>query len=173
MLTNVGFATTSGVGVQLYHFVIQCMLGSFLHERSQPATGWRYFLRSSRSRNATKHGIFSATAVGPGEDQTEFDRLRRELYRDVKPEGKLQEIQVEKLAALFWALKRVFRGLALEGSFKDGLDISLTETPKLEVLLRYLTTLDKTIEKAVAEIARLKQIRTGQPVPTLHLNVSS
>ena len=67
----------------------------------------------------------------------------------------------------------MFRGLALEGSFKDGLDISLTETPKLEVLLRYLTTLDKTIEKAVAEIARLKQIRTGQPVPTLHLNVSS
>jgi hypothetical protein len=41
--------------------------------------------------NAYKHGIFSATAILPGEDEQEFERLHADLIEEWKPVGATEE----------------------------------------------------------------------------------
>ncbi len=59
-------------------------------------------------RNAITHGIFSKAVVLKGESQADFDALLNALYQDRQPEGALEEILVNKLAVLWWRLRRVW-----------------------------------------------------------------
>jgi len=58
-------------------------------------------------QNALKHGIFSKTALLKDESQSEFDSLLDGLLNDLQPEGTLEQLLVEKLAALAWRQRRL------------------------------------------------------------------
>jgi hypothetical protein len=51
---------------------------------------------------AFKHGGYSATAVLPGEDRAEFEKLHRELASEYLPSGPLQQLIVMDMARLIW-----------------------------------------------------------------------
>jgi len=73
------------------------------------ATGPRTPQGKERSKhNAITHGTFSKAVVLKGESQNDFDALLRALYQDRQPEGALEEILVNKLAVLWWRLRRVW-----------------------------------------------------------------
>ncbi len=73
------------------------------------ATGPRTPQGKERSKhNAVTHGIFSKAVVLKGESQADFDALLSALYQDRQPEGALEEILVNKLAVLWWRLRRVW-----------------------------------------------------------------
>jgi hypothetical protein len=73
------------------------------------ATGPRTQQGKERSKhNAVKHGIFSKVVLLKGESQTEFDALLSGLRDDRQPVGTLEELLVEKLAALVWRNRRLF-----------------------------------------------------------------
>ena len=73
------------------------------------ATGPRTPQGKERSKhNAIIHGIFSKAVVLKGESQADFDALLSALYQDRQPEGALEEILVNKLAVLWWRLRRVW-----------------------------------------------------------------
>jgi hypothetical protein len=53
---------------------------------------------------AFKHGGYSATAVLPGEDRAEFEKLRRDLIAKYFPDGPLEEHYVAEAAHLIWRI---------------------------------------------------------------------
>jgi len=57
--------------------------------------------------NATTHGIFSSVVVLKGETRAEYESLLRGLWRDRQPQGRLEEILVEKLAMILWRHRRL------------------------------------------------------------------
>jgi len=63
--------------------------------------------------NALKHGILSRSVVvrnGDSEEtQRAFDFLHSSLRDNLKPEGVLEEMLVEKIAVCYWRLRRVLR----------------------------------------------------------------
>jgi hypothetical protein len=65
--------------------------------------------RSIARWNALKHGVLSETVVLPTEDKAQFQELLEHLCGDLKPEGALEELLVERIATCFWRLRRVLR----------------------------------------------------------------
>ncbi len=71
------------------------------------STGPRTQQGKERSkRNSITHGIFS-NVVLKSESQADFDALLKALYNDRRPKGALEEVLVNRLAGLFWRLRRV------------------------------------------------------------------
>lgn len=59
------------------------------------------------SRNALKHGIFSDAIVLKGESRERYQSLLKSLWETLEPEGRLEELLVEKLAAISWRHRRL------------------------------------------------------------------
>jgi len=57
--------------------------------------------------NALKHGIFSKIVLLSGESTLKFTSVLNGLRNDLRPEGALEEILVEKLASVLWRSRRV------------------------------------------------------------------
>ena len=105
--------------------------------------------KAKSSRNSLKHGIFSK--VFEGESRSQYNSLLRGLREDFKPEGARREVLVDKLAILFLCQRQVFNALAGR-SLVDTLAESLGDAPKLDILLRYLTTLDRAIDRVLGQL---------------------
>jgi hypothetical protein len=87
---------------------------------SGQATGPRTELGKQRSsRNAIRHGIFSESTLLKGESRSEFESLRIELWEALQPEGKLEELLVDKLASISWRYRRLL--LAETGEIRKQL----------------------------------------------------
>jgi hypothetical protein len=77
--------------------------------RERKAGGPRTTEGKQRSRhNALKYGIFAKNVLLKGESQSEFGSLLNGLLNDFRPAGTLEELLVEKLAALAWRHRRLF-----------------------------------------------------------------
>jgi hypothetical protein len=61
------------------------------------------------AQNAVKHGLAGRVDVIKGEDQAEFDRHREALLKELRPEGAVESMLVERVARLSWRLQRVDR----------------------------------------------------------------
>lgn len=71
-------------------------------------TGPRTPQGKERSKsNALKHGIFSEAVVLKGESHAEYQSLLKGLQEAFRPEGKLEETLVEKLATVLWRHRRL------------------------------------------------------------------
>lgn len=84
--------------------------GAAVPSVSLPArrTGPRTPTGKARSKhNALKHGILASFALVRGESRPEFEALLSGIRNDLRPEGTLEEVLVEKLASLFWRYRRL------------------------------------------------------------------
>jgi hypothetical protein len=54
---------------------------------------------------ALKHAGFSCTSVLPGEDATEFEKLRQAIVAELELDGALEDEISHSLAHLFWRKK--------------------------------------------------------------------
>src|SRR5262245_35463685 len=59
--------------------------------------------------NSLKHGLLAQEVILPGENAREFERLVAALVADWEPEGRVEEILLERIASLSWRLRRVAR----------------------------------------------------------------
>lgn len=66
------------------------------------------------SKNALKHGIFSKVVVLAGESRSSYEELLDGLQDYWQPEGKMEDLLVEKLSVLFWRYKRLTQAEAAE-----------------------------------------------------------
>ena len=124
--------------------------------------------------NAAKHGIFSKVVVIDGESRAEFRALLNGLRDYHQPVGMLEEILVDKLAALFWRQRRLIIADGEVNIRRGKAFIEIDVPPKWEHLLRYETTLDRAIDRTLAQFQQLQRIRLGQPVlPRIDENLSS
>ena len=60
-----------------------------------------------RIPSALKHGGYSATALLPGEDHAAFEKLHRDLVKELTPKGPLEEDIVATVARLMWRKKNL------------------------------------------------------------------
>jgi hypothetical protein len=57
--------------------------------------------------NALKHGLTARQIVIPTEDPTEFEAFREAFWRDLDPQGALEEVVVAKITVDAWRLRRI------------------------------------------------------------------
>jgi len=92
------------------------------------ATGPRSTQEKKRSRfNALKHGLFSKFLLLEGESTTEYLSLVNGLRDDFQPEGKLDNIRIEILAASFWRMRRFFQ--AERAAITEGMACMVVDYP--------------------------------------------
>jgi len=144
------------------------------------ARGPRTMQGKERSKhNAIKHGIFSNLPFLHGEAKAQFDSLLNGLREDLKPEGTLEEVLVEKLATLFWRYRRVIVAQGTElptaasGAFEIEIEIKW-DFSGMDCLLRYEASLERSIERTLKQLERLQRMRLGLAVPpSVDVNISS
>jgi hypothetical protein len=59
--------------------------------------------------NALKHGLLARHVVLSNEDECEFSEFRRRLNNELRPDGELEDVLVETVAACAWRLRRIVR----------------------------------------------------------------
>ena len=154
---------------------------------AQNSTGPRTEEGKSRaSQNALKHGLLARDAVLPGEDPADFDAQLAALEADIQPQGALECELVRQLADAQWRMQRLSRletaylnaALDNERRIKAGphsrprrhysdeentlmLGYSLMggSTNSLAQLARYDSLLGRRFERALQQIATLRESR--------------
>jgi hypothetical protein len=75
---------------------------------ARKSTGPKTAEGRARSRaNAWKHGLTASTLIIVGEEPDEFDELRAALIDSYDPQSPWERELVERLAGIFWRLRRV------------------------------------------------------------------
>jgi hypothetical protein len=103
--------------------------------------------KSSRGKaiasfNAIQHGVLTSRMLIEGEDSGAFERLLTQLRADLEPEGLLEEILVERIAAAIWRQRRLLSAetavlsLSLRGPF-------IADAVSKEMDLNYLAKLSE------------------------------
>jgi hypothetical protein len=59
--------------------------------------------------NALKHGLLARHVVLPNEDEREFSEFSGRLNSELRPDGELEDVLVETIAACAWRLRRIVR----------------------------------------------------------------
>jgi hypothetical protein len=123
--------------------------------------------------NAVKHGIFSKVVVLKGEPRVTFDKLLNGLFSDLRPQGTLEEIIVEKLAILAWRYRRLLIAEAENSQGVNFLNEDRTRW-KTDQLLRCEGNIERAFDRALSQFERFKRMRLGQPIlPPIKLDISS
>jgi hypothetical protein len=80
------------------------------HTAIRKATGPRTSKGKDRSKfNARKHGLLSKAVLLQDESRAEYGVLLNGLIEDCQPQGKLEAVLVENLAAVLWRKRRLFQ----------------------------------------------------------------
>ncbi len=89
----------------------------------------RYKLDSSL--NAVKHGAYAKTKVLPHEDAKERERLTRNMYKDLKPKGVVEENLVDQMIDCLWTAERFKLRLAMR---QENIFAQLTPTALAQMI---------------------------------------
>jgi len=126
--------------------------------------------KSASSLNALKHGADSASLLLPGEDPAQYQRLVSEYNRDIRPDGALEQFQVDTLVRTDWQRRRLqrieaelYRQLLAEGVNPDELDVTLLrDSPTGKLLIKIwgqVAAQERAHLRALSEIRRLRRER--------------
>jgi hypothetical protein len=116
------------------------------------------------SMNALKTGVFAKHLLLPDDDAKEFGRLRVEIHHEWQPVGPTETSLVERLVALLWRQRRLYRaesGLyTMYRKCSEGLGGVATalahDGRDTEAFTRVLR-MDGAIERSIAMTIRLLQ----------------
>ncbi len=153
--------------------------------------------------NALKHGLLAEAifegAGETGEDARQFGALLEEVREDLRPNGAMERLLVEKIAVCYWRLRRVLRaemgeirqsfsGLAKELRGRRSFAQVCGQEPKTqeeeqrwtenelerlylpqfkaaENILRYETSLERQLNRALFQLERIQRRKDGEAVP--------
>lgn len=146
--------------------------------------------------NALKHGLLSGEVLLKGESEQNLVKLSERIKMSLQPVGELELLLTDRIITNFWRLRRVMEvekaamewekyyvGVDLNLDFGYPKDEKLEETQRdrkqirnmiannnTEQLLRYETTIERSIYRALHELQRLQAARLGEK-PPLPINV--
>jgi hypothetical protein len=105
--------------------------------------------------NAMRHGLCSQQALLPGEDGQALADLSREFHKSTRPVGPQELYCVERMILAYWRLRRIgaLEAEVLQTTFEEGRD------KRLALLIRYETSLQRTYDRASAELRNLQYMR--------------
>ena len=132
--------------------------------------------------NALKHGLLSNEVLLAGDDENKFELLKVKLNNEFNPVGMFEELLVDRIIAGFWRLKRALfvEKNMMEWYADDREEWSFAHESELQTerkyikntlgnetvenILRYETTIERGIFKALHELERMQAKRNGKEV---------
>ena len=128
--------------------------------------------------NAIKHGLLSKEVLLDGEDEKTLIEIGRRLRTELQPQTELELVLVDRITANVWRLRRVMQ-IEREMIDNDRNDTFGNEKKTLGKalsydfanydtygkLIRYETSIERGIFKALHELQRLQSVRNGESVP--------
>ncbi len=142
--------------------------------------------------NALKHGLLSGEILLKGENDQSLTELGKQIRESLHPVGELEMLLTDRIIANFWRLRRVMEveKAAMEWEkFDDHISINLdfgvgkkdealekeqerrkkirdmVANNNTEQILRYETTIERSIYRALHELQRLQASRLGEKPP--------
>ena len=127
--------------------------------------------------NAIKHGILCQEILLEGEDEKILVELGKKLRAELKPETELELLLVDRIIANTWRLKRALKGETemiagdIRGvifgtkDFGHALSEDLANHDSYGKFIRYETSIERGIYKALHELQRLQAQRQGEKPP--------
>jgi hypothetical protein len=136
--------------------------------------------KAKSAQNALKHGLLASCPVLPEEDPMAYELLRANLHKELCPEGQLETLFVNRIAATQWRLARVpgleaalFERLrvpvpGVDGREANPADVSLGAAWERDAgayggalgrLSRYETMLERSTTRLLAELRKLQAFR--------------
>src|SRR3977135_3043242 len=105
--------------------------------------------------NTMRHGLCSQQALLPGEDAQALDDFSREFHKPTNPVGVQELYCVERMILAYWRLRRIgaLEAEVLQTTFEEGRD------KRLALLIRYEPSLQRTSDRASAELRNLQYMR--------------
>ena len=132
--------------------------------------------------NAIKHGLLSKEVFIEWEERSDFEGLKKELYDALEPVGSIECLLTERVVANVWRLRRAlyietktFEWYQNDYDLFDGMDENeaqqerksvkkMLSNDSIETILRYETTIERSIFRALHELERLQAKRSGEDV---------
>ena len=132
--------------------------------------------------NAMKHGLLSKEVLIEGEDEKSLLQLERNIRAALQPFGELELLLTDRIIANIWRLRRSMKvernSMEWQKNYEDPFEargeIPLLDFQKsrervrdmianhsTEKLLRYETTIERGIYKALHELQRIQAARAG------------
>jgi hypothetical protein len=102
--------------------------------------------------NAVTHGFFSKSVLVPGENSRKMDEFRESFMSELRPEGELETILVDRIVSSSWRLNRL---LKTERNNPDMIDYHSC----WQNYIRYEATLERQIYKALHEFFLIRAVR--------------
>jgi len=129
--------------------------------------------------NAIKHGLLSKEVLMDGEDETTLVEVGKKLRTELEPRTELELILVDRITANVWRLKRVMQmeREMMEDSRKGTFGGSLSKLGQTLThydiahndiygkLIRYESSIERGIYKALHELQRLQATNSGEKIP--------
>jgi hypothetical protein len=136
--------------------------------------------KAKSAQNALKHGLLASSPVLPEEDPMAYELLRANLHKELCPEGQLETLLVNRIAAAQCRLARVpgleaalFERLrvpvpGVDGREANPADVSLGAAWERDAgayggalgrLARYETMLERSTTRLLAELRKLQAFR--------------
>jgi len=128
--------------------------------------------------NAIKHGLLSKEVLLGDEDETVLVEIGKKLRSELQPQSELELVLVDRITANVWRLKRVMQieREMIEADKNDtynskksiGKGFTSYNTVHYDTygkLIRYETSIERGIYKALHELQRLQADRNGEKVP--------
>ena len=142
--------------------------------------------------NALQHGLLSSEILLKGEGEQSLVGLGKRIREALQPVGELELLLTDRIITNFWRLRRVMeveRATMEWEKFNEGVEINLDfgSYPKdeelekdqkkrkktrdmvannnTEQILRYETTIERSIYRALHELQRLQASRLGEKPP--------
>ena len=129
--------------------------------------------------NAIKHGLLSKEVLLQGEDESALIEIGKRLRSELEPQSELELVLVDRITANIWRLRRVMQieTQMIEdykkdefSSRKDNLGRAFNKYDAVHndtysKLIRYESSIERGVYKALHELQRLQAARKGEKPP--------
>ncbi len=129
--------------------------------------------------NAIRHGLLSKEVLLEGEDETALIQIGKKLRDELEPRTELELVLVDRITANVWRLRRVMQieremmlgDISHMVSFEEkktlggAISRDFANYDTYGKLIRYETSIERGIYKALHELQRIQANRMGKDVP--------
>lgn len=137
--------------------------------------------KSISKYNALKHGLLSSEVLLDSDDENAIIEISKHIRAELKPSGEIEIILTDRIVANIWRLKRLLKveKTTMEWQSQEELTSAIhfnnnkeqidrkavrdmIANEDIEKLLRYETSIERGIFKALHELQRIQASRLGE-----------
>jgi hypothetical protein len=131
--------------------------------------------------NAIKHGLLTKEVLVEGEEKDDLNELKETITEALDPIGPMENLLVDRIIANVWRLRRALQietktmewyqndfdmfpiGQSEEQQARKSIK-NMLSNESIETILRYETTIERSIFRTLHELERLQAKRNGKDV---------